>query len=75
MWTVLRHGTKRALLTMHELRHTTATIEIAGADVREQLGHHEINTVIAAYSHVSPVMHKDAAPTSCDAARMVHDQR
>lgn len=52
-------------IRLHDLRHTWATLALeAGVHpkvVSERLGHSNISITLDTYSHVSPVMHADAA--------------
>lgn len=52
-------------IRFHDLRHTAATLLLGGGMhpklVSEMLGHTRISTTIDLYSHVTPVMHQQAA--------------
>lgn len=52
-------------LTIHGLRHTWATLALAGGVhprvVQERLGHSTIAVTLGTYSHVSPTLHDEAA--------------
>ena len=62
---VERHGLPR--LTLHGLRHTWATLALEQGIhprvVQERLGHSTIAITLGIYSHVSPTLHDEAAPT------------
>jgi integrase len=51
-------------IRVHDLRHTTATVLLqAGIHpkvVQELLGHKTVATTLDTYSHVPPVLHRDA---------------
>jgi integrase len=51
-------------IRVHDLRHTTATVRLqAGIHpkvVQELLGHKTVATTLDTYSHVLPVLHRDA---------------
>ncbi len=56
--------TKVTEITMHELRHTNATVELAAGThpkiVADRLGHSRIETTLNLYSHVSPDLQRAA---------------
>jgi integrase len=58
---------KLPLLRFHDLRHTAATLHLAGGThpkvVQEMLGHSTISMTLDTYSHVVPSMQKEAAAT------------
>ena len=60
---VKRSGLPR--IRLHDLRHTHATIALAGGIhpkiVQERLGHASIAITLDLYSHVAPGMQQDAA--------------
>jgi len=57
-------------IRVHDLRHTWATMALtAGVHpkiVQERLGHSSISITLQVYSHVTPVMHAEAAATVAD---------
>ena len=67
LWTrfVERHNLKK--LRLHDLRHTNATLLIAGGvdakTVQHRLGHADISTTLNRYVHVLPGMDRSAADT------------
>lgn len=58
VWTKIRPGTAAAGLTVHDLRHVSATLAIgAGADVKlvqHMLGHKDANETLNTYAHLWP---------------------
>lgn len=55
------------MIRLHDLRHTWATLALqTGVHprvVQERLGHANVNITLQTYSHVTPLMHEDAAAT------------
>jgi integrase len=52
-------------MRFHDLRHTTATLQLAaGADIKqvqEMLGHSQVTLTLSTYAHVQPSRRREAA--------------
>lgn len=68
---IFRTGVTR--ITLHECRHTNATLELAHGThpkiVSDRLGHRKIETTLDLYSHVSPDLHRNATDALAERVR------
>lgn len=66
-WATLARSLDGQRITFHELRHTQATMLIAGGvdarSVQERLGHSDVSVTLREYAHVTPSMQLHAVQT------------